>query len=266
MTRPKTFAYAGIDVSFAKKKRLPVVVGELQNASLTPLLLKKIPYAKPPRGSGNRGTLDQRVVSRFSKDVLDYFGQIERKENLAIQRIAIDAPRTYKRSNDSRRSAEKAMDGMRISCFTTPSVTEFEAIIAEAIRHLSTGGAENRIPHANQLWMLVGFSLFEVLGKRYECIEVFPQAIATVLKSANDHKSTTIGLQAQLDAIARQTRWPTDAKSQVEFESICYGSRHDKLDAYMSAWIASLSEEERKACGKPPDDVIWIPRIKTETA
>ncbi len=258
----KTYAYVGIDVGFAKKKRLSVVVCTLQSTSLIPLFLKKRAYAKPPVGSGNRSALEQQVVSKFSKDVLDYLGYIERKENLEIRRIAIDAPKNYKHFNKIRRSAEKAMDSMRISCFATPSRTEFEEIIEKAKGHLATGGAENRMPHANQLWMLVGFSLFEVLSTRYECIEVFPQAIANVLQSAKDHKTTSEGIEAQLDAIAIQTGWPTDAKTRLEFESISYGSRHDKLDAYMSAWIASLSEEERKPCGEPPDDVIWVPHIE----
>jgi len=262
MTMPKTYAYAGIDVGFAKNKPLAVVVCTLQNASLIPLLLKERAYPKPPTGSGNRGALEEQVVTKFSKDVLDYLGHIERKENLKIRRIAIDAPKNYKQDNKTRRSAEKAMDSMRISCFATPSRTEFQKIKEKAKKHLGTGGAENRIPHANQLWMLVGFSLFEVLSTRYECIEVFPQAIVKVLQIAKNHKTTNEGLEAQLDAIANQTRWPTDTKTRQEFDSICYGSRHDKLDAYMSAWIASLSEEKRKPCGEPPDDVIWVPRIE----
>jgi len=37
-----------------------------------------------------------------------------------------------------------------------------------------------------------------------------------------------------------------------------YGPLHDRLDAYLAAWVASVGESEREALGSPPDDVIWI--------
>ena len=151
------------------------------------------------------------------------------------------------------------MDQRRISCFATPSQIEFEAIRTKAAAHLKNGGAENRMPHANQLWMLVGFALFEVLGQHYECIEVFPQAIAATLRSSKVHKSHTEGLTAQLTAIGKLSGWPSDDR-RSELQQIAFGSRHDKLDAYMSSWVASLSKEESFACGEAPSDVIWIPR------
>ena len=41
-----------------------------------------------------------------------------------------------------------------------------------------------------------------------------------------------------------------------------YGSAHDKLDAFMAAWVASLPEDDVVPCGDPPNDVIWIPKRK----
>jgi len=34
------------------------------------------------------------------------------------------------------------------------------------------------------------------------------------------------------------------------------------LDAYLSAWVASLEEPDRVAYGRPPDDAIWVPRVR----
>ena len=41
-----------------------------------------------------------------------------------------------------------------------------------------------------------------------------------------------------------------------------YGKRDDKLDAYLSAWVASLDENDRIPLGMRPHDVIWVPKIK----
>jgi hypothetical protein len=43
------------------------------------------------------------------------------------------------------------------------------------------------------------------------------------------------------------------------------GSRHDKLDAFMAAWVASLKPSERVAFGNKRDlgDAIWVPKKKT---
>lgn len=40
------------------------------------------------------------------------------------------------------------------------------------------------------------------------------------------------------------------------------GDRHDKLDAYLSAWVTSLYPEDVAACGEPPLDVIWLPSAR----
>ena len=68
--------------------------------------------------------------------------------------------------------------------------------------HLSAGGTENRIPHANQLWMLVGFRLFKRLAEIAPCVEVFPQATARVLGSGKIHKTQPGGVDAQISVAA----------------------------------------------------------------
>jgi hypothetical protein len=47
-----------------------------------------------------------------------------------------------------------------------------------------------------------------------------------------------------------------------ELSGIGFGHQHDRIDAYLSAWVASLEDQDREALGKPPDDVIWIPRLR----
>ena len=117
-----------------------------------------------------------------------YLRDVERHFAVRIQRIGIDAPSRARSNEIKRRRAEVALDSRRISCFTTPSTEDFVRIREKAVAHLATGGAESRLPHANQLWMLVGFALFERLGREWECLEVFPQATVCALRANAIHK------------------------------------------------------------------------------
>jgi len=153
------------------------------------------------------------------------------------------------------------MDEAKINCFTTPTANEFEVIFEKVQYHLSRGGPENRIPHANQLWMSVGFRLFSELKKIAPCIEVFPQATARVVGSGQIHKSQAGGVDAQLATIAKHTGWPGSREGETDFYDIAFAPAHDRLDAYLSAWVAALEEPDRVAFGTPPNDVIWTPRI-----
>ena len=254
-----TPAYVGIDVAFSKTKRLPISVCIKKDGKLSPLPLRNEKDLLPPKGKGNRLALNEDVVESFSDEVLHYLQEVERRHNVNIERIAIDAPRSYKKAGQRRRLCEVAMDEMGISCFATPSKDEFKLIRAKVEKHLSQGGAENNIPHANQLWMLVGFSLFRKLSKVYECIEVYPQAIVNALGCSASHKTAEEGYMLQLQSIAKETGWVPDALLP-ELNRMGFGASHDKLDAFMSAWVASLPDNSRKACGEPPDDVIWVPR------
>jgi hypothetical protein len=129
--------------------------------------------------------------------------------------------------------------------------------------HLAAGGAEARLPHANQLWMLVGFALFHRLRLTWECLEVFPQATAVVLGASAVHKSAPQGLTAQVTAVSRSTGWPaSDESVRNPFRGFVWGPGHDGLDAYMSAWVAALEPTEREALGAPPNDAIWVPKTR----
>ena len=108
--------------------------------------------------------------------------------------------------------------------------------------------------------MLAGFELFRRLRHDWECLEVYPQAIATILGARDIHKSHRNGVRQQLAAAARHTGWPM-VYEIASLDRICYGSYHDRLDAYLSAWVASLDVRDRSAIGCPPHDVIWVPRL-----
>jgi len=252
-------SYTGIDVAFAKGKHLPIVVVRVIDGVIEPLPLRRA-IATPPRGHGNAHALDAAVRERFAEETAAYLREVEDEFGVQIERIAIDAPSDPKRSGSARRACEREMDRLKISCITTPDAEQFATICARAEEHLAAGGMQSNIPAANQIWMLVGFALFQRLRREWECLEVFPQAIAAALGASAIHKRTAEGQRAQLAAAANCTRWPSPP-SLAALDGIAYGARHDRLDAYLSAWMASLSKSERRPLGEPPNDVIWLPNL-----
>ena len=255
-----TDVYVGIDVAFAKRKRLPVVACRFREGQLEPLPLRTA-RVKPPAGRGNASILDSRSVESFSNETAAYLKSIEGELCVHIRRIAIDSPSAPKLPETQRRACEIGLDKRNIHCITTPSTTEFDEIRLRAAEHLQSGGAEARIPSANQLWMLVGFELFKRLRDDWDCIEVFPQAIVAVLNANRLPKTCRQGLAAQLCAVADYTLWPP-SRDINSLGDIGYGSAHDRLDAYMAAWVAALADDDRIAIGDPPNDAIWVPRVR----
>ena len=253
-------AFCGIDVAFAKGKRLPLALCVRTGDALriVPLKLKGLPT--PPSGEGNRATLDPRALADYAERVAQYLRDLQVALSVRITRVAIDAPR-HEAPEGGRRAAERAMDALGISCFATPSKSDFESIQEKAREHLANGGAESRLPHANQLWMLVGFALFRTLEREYDCIEVFPNAIVRALQPLIRHKSTPDGYQRQLDLLTDQTGFQT-----TPIPVACYGAKHDRLDALLAAWIASLPATERIAHGDGLTDSIWSLPVKLSPA
>jgi len=198
-------AFAGIDVAFAKRKYLPISVCVWCNRKLMPLTLRSKQAPAPPRGHGNAKILDGETVREFAESTLLYLREVGKGFDVTIRRIAIDAPSEPKTDGADRREAEKGLDRKGIRCIATPDTHQFRAIRTKAQAHLSGGGEESRLPHANQLWMIVGFELFKRLRQEWECFEVFPHAIAVTLNSARIHKSKSDGLLCQLSAVARFT-------------------------------------------------------------
>lgn len=250
----------GIDVAIAKSKHLPVVVCVWDQGRLVPQPIRHLGLV-PPRGRGNVAALDVKSVVEFAREAATYVATVCSRLELTPTRIGIDAPSAPCGSHVARRAAESALDKAGISCFTTPSAQQFERIRTKVTDHLSAGGAVNRIPHANQLWMLVGFAMFTELSRLAPCLEVFPQATARAIGAAQVHKSRPGAVETQLSAAAAFTGWPLNRPGDCKLKDIAWGASHDQLDAYLSAWVASLEDNGREALGHPPDDVIWVPRI-----
>lgn len=251
-------AYAGIDLAFARNKKLPLCVCTKKAGKLIPITLNNGNFPTPPVGRGNAETINKQVVKQFVDEVAFYLEEVQRIAQVSIATVAIDGPRTP--GTKGRKASELALDEMNIRCFPTPTRSEFERIRGKVRQHLDAGLPLNRLPHGFQLWMLVGFALFEGLSLVYECLEVFPQATAKVLATGKVHKSRAEGLQQQIKALAKRTGWQA-AALEKQLKVAVTGAPHDRVDAFSCAWIASLYPDQTKACGIPPDDVIWLPEI-----
>ena len=61
-------AWVGIDVAFAKRKRLPVSVCVWEGNRLIPRPVADRDAPVPPRGQGNAAALDREAVERFAEE------------------------------------------------------------------------------------------------------------------------------------------------------------------------------------------------------
>ena len=254
-------AWVGIDAACAKGKYLPISICTRQSGRLVPLKLKELPGLAPPRGMGNALVIESSITRAFALDAVRYVRAVAEHYDLRVNRIAIDAPSNYTAEGVGRRAAELSLDAAGISCFTTPTKHKFGQIVSRVRKHIADGRPISRVPHANQLWMLAGFALFEAFSTLGECREVYPQAIARALNAADIHKGNQEGLVRQLVAASTHTGWPSGRTSIKALDYIGFARRHDNLDAYLSAWVASLGKDELIAFGKPPHDVIWAPKV-----
>ena len=256
-------AYAGIDVAIAKDKRLPVVVVVRSAGRLEPLALRGRGVPEPPRGCGNAAIIKGENRERLASETITFLKRIEGHCHVQIERIAIDAPSAPRRDDQRLREAEAALDNEGISYIQTPNRAAFDSMPDRVGRHLEAGGSHSTLPCANQLWMLFGFTLFDALSRAgWICLEVYPQATIRILRSGQQHKSTAGAVVAQMTAAACHTGWPAKPGKSA-LASVAYGSMHDRFDAYLAAWVASLPDNERRPLGNPPDDVIWVPRLET---
>lgn len=256
-----TPGYVGIDLAVAKGKRLPVVICTWKGGRLVPEKLAELRF-KPPRGRGNVAVLNPESVAEFCDEAANYLCACASALSIEITRIGIDAPSAPAKNGCGRRAAEKAMDRAGVSCFATPSPAEWSVIFTKVRDHLKAGGAEARLPHANQLWMVVGFQLYKRLAEIAPCIEVFPQATVRSLNAGDIYKTSREGRRAQLSAASKRTGWPNDLLESPNINQIAFGREHDRLDAYLACWVAAVDEDARIAFGNPPDDVIWLPKVE----
>jgi len=257
--------FVGIDLAIAKHKRLPVAVCEADCGAMHFLSLRK-DFVAPPSGIGNAAALNKARRAEFVAAIVAWLAEVETAQKRSIGCVAIDAPSSPCHENRQRRLAEIDLGRSGLSCFATPTRAQCESVVSEAKKHLEAGGSEARIPHANKIWMLVGFDLFEAISARWQCIEVYPQAIVHWIGANAEHKSKATGFAAQCTAFARAIGMSEEAL-KLNLHAACYGARHDCLDAMMSAWIASLPASDRKAYGNGTDDAIWVPgeRFKVQS-
>ena len=112
-------AYVGIDVVFAKNKRLPIAVVVRSRSGLEPLSLRRA-QAKPPGRQGNVCILHDDIVGEFAEETAAYTRSVESEFGIRLAGVAIDAPSAPKAIGPARRQCESALDERKISCKTTP--------------------------------------------------------------------------------------------------------------------------------------------------
>jgi predicted nuclease with RNAse H fold len=252
-------AFAGLDVAVARGKRLPISVCVRADGALVPFPLRSRSQL-PPRLPGNVGILDAYTRRELALEVLAYLREIERSLGVTIRRIAIDAPRLPRPSDFALRACEGALRTAGISFIQTPTQEIFDRIPRDVAAYRADPSSRRGLPHANRIWMLFGFQLFETLSSGgWSCIEVYPQAIVRGLGVGATHKKRRGGVLEQLTAAARWTGWPS-RPAIASLADIAFGAPDDRLDAYLAAWVASLAPEDCEVFGRVPDDAIWRPK------
>ena len=254
-----SLVYLGIDVACAVDKKLPICVVSAGHP-LMPLAVPRHLAGLIPRGAGNKEIVAAKPFQEAARGVVSAINRIMDETGWKVGRIVVDAPAAP--SATGCRLSESDLARLGLSSFTTPSLSTWSGIREKCANHLRIGGTPSTLPYANKIWMLYGFELFSSLRSELtvEVIEVYPFAIIRALLPACAHKSTEQGYQDQLVAIAARTGWDPQAL-EAKLKVTVSGSRHDRLDAFMAAWVASLPLERRRAFGdaQRPDDSIWVP-------
>jgi predicted nuclease with RNAse H fold len=256
-----TSVFVGIDVACAKRKRLPICFAAYEDTRLEPLLIPLELAKKFPVGRGNVEIMQDAPFRREAAALTDALNHVCTERGWSIMRIAIDAPAAP--PGTGIRASEQALRESGLSSFQTPNAGGWNRLRQDCREHFRVGGPLNRLPHANKIWMLYGFEIFKALRARStsEVIEVYPYAIVHALLRKCPHKSTPEGYWRQLETLAIATGWNCN-DLECALGRAVPGTRHDKLDAFMAAWVASLAPQSRRAYGneKDPDDAIWVPR------
>jgi hypothetical protein len=256
---PSSSVYIGIDVACAVGKRLPICVVSA-GRPLMPLTIPKHLAGLIPRGVGNKEITAAAPFQEAARGVVSTVNRIMGEMGWQVERIAVDAPAAPPATGS--RTSENELGRCGLSSFRTPAASAWESIPEKCANHLRLGGSAATLPYANKIWMRFGFELFACLksGLRAEVIEVYPFAIVRALLPTCEHKSTEQGYREQLDVVAARTGWEPQ-NLEARLKAAVPGSRHDRLDAFMAAWVASLPPEGRRAFGdaQRPDDAIWVP-------
>lgn len=256
--------FVGIDVACARSKPLPICVVKREGEKVIPVEFRE----EFPCGPGNKEITEPCPFRALARLVTMKFVEFCEGKRWHVKRVAIDAPASAP-SAGQRRSCEENMSKLRLSSFQTPDVGRWEEIKEVCRQHLKQGGSLSKLPYSNKIWMLYGFELFSALRSTnlFQVIEVYPYAIVSELLPGCAHKSTKDGYNNQLSEIALRTGWSADLLEE-QLRRTTFGGKHDRLDAFMAAWVASLQLGKLRAYGnsKNADDSIWIPnqRLLTE--
>ena len=225
-----------------------------------PLAIPKHLGAAVPRGVGNKEITSLAPFQEAALSVARAIDRIAAEMGWQVARIAIDAPAAPPIAGP--RVSENELGRLGQPSFRTPAAGAWDGIRQLCLEHLRSGRSTATLPHANKIWMLYGFELYRCLrvGLGVEVIEVYPFAIVRALLSACKHKTTEQGYRDQLAAVASRTGWEPQ-ELEAKLRTTVPGSRHDRLDAFMAAWVATLPREQRRAIGdaEQPDDAIWVP-------
>ena len=256
---PSPSVYIGIDVACARGKRVPICVVSGRHR-LTPLMIPKHLAELIPRGVGNREIIATAPFQQSARGVVKAIKRIAVEMEWQVERIALDAPAAPPATGS--RASEDELGRLGLSSFRTPPAPAWAGIREKCTNHFRVGGSAATLPYANKIWMLFGFELFTSLKSDLEAevIEVYPFTIVRALLPACEHKSTEEGYRDQLIAVSARTGWEPE-KLEARLKATVPGSRHDRLDAFMAAWVASLPPGERRTFGnaRRPDDAIWVP-------
>ena len=251
--------YIGIDVACKVGKRLPICIVSA-GRPLVPLSIPKQLEKLIPRGVGNMEITANIPFQKSALSVASTLKSIAEEIKWKVERIAVDAPAAP--PTVGARRSETALERKELSSFRTPEIAAWPEIREKCIKHLKSGGTASTLPYANKIWMIFGFELFSKLRSELETevIEVYPYAIVRALLPACEHKKTEKGYRDQLSAVAVRTGWAPEIL-EANLQIAVGGSRDDRLDAFMAAWVASLPIKNRCAFGdaRQPDDAIWVP-------
>ena len=90
-------------------------------------------------------------------------------------------------------------------------------------------------------------------GHGLGCIEVFPNAIVQARERGVAHKSSAAGLQRQVELVSEAT-----GCADVTATTVAFGLLHERLDALMAVWVASLPADRLEAHGDGQRDTIRV--------
>jgi hypothetical protein len=134
--------------------------------------------------------------------------------------------------------------------FAPPPESAWVEIREKCATHLGAGRSLATLPYATRRFGCCSVSSFAELRSDLtaEIIEVYPFAIVRALFSKCEHKSTANGYQSQLAELAVRTGWEPP-ELEANLKASVSGSRHDRLDAFIAEWVASLPSAKRRAFG-----------------